>query len=101
MQNNKNWSRDQILILLGLRSVFNEDIQATTAEMIYGKTLSLPAEVFIKKKSCRRTTEFIKKFQPLMAKIRPTQTAHHTDDRIFLPKQIGHSKNVFVRNYVV
>jgi len=100
-KNNKNWSKELPLILLGLRSVFKEDIQATTAEMVYGKTLRLPAEFFIEQKSCSRETEFIKNFRHLMAEIRPTQTAHHTEDRIFLQKQIGNCKNVFVRNDTV
>ena len=35
------------LILLGIRTALKEDINSTTAEMIYGTTLRLPGQFFL------------------------------------------------------
>ena len=39
-----NWTEIIPLVLLGIRNAFKTDIQATSAELVYGTTLRLPAE---------------------------------------------------------
>lgn len=41
-----NWFEILPTVLLGLRSCFKEDLQASPAEMLYGLPLQLPGEVF-------------------------------------------------------
>ena len=40
------WMTSLPLILLGIRTSFKQDLNATTAEMVYGSTLLLPGEFF-------------------------------------------------------
>ncbi|XP_055928091.1 uncharacterized protein LOC129959299 [Argiope bruennichi] len=44
--NTDQWSSALPTLLLGFRSVFKEDLQATTAELVYVKSLRLPGEFF-------------------------------------------------------
>ncbi|GFT13478.1 hypothetical protein TNCV_2515251 [Trichonephila clavipes] len=38
------WSQVLPFVLLGLRSVIKEDINATAAELVYGTTIRLPSD---------------------------------------------------------
>jgi len=42
----QNWTEVLPMILLGLRASYKEDIQTSTAELVYGTTLKLPGEYF-------------------------------------------------------
>lgn len=55
-----NWSRELPLLMLGMRSTYKEDIQASPAEMVYGKTLRLPADFFTEKEPIGNESEFVK-----------------------------------------
>jgi len=46
-QESRNWLQVLPIILLGLRTSIKEDIKATTAELVYGIMLRLPAEYFL------------------------------------------------------
>ncbi|XP_035739379.1 uncharacterized protein LOC118449202 [Vespa mandarinia] len=45
---NKNWTEVLPTAMLTIRSVIKEDIQATTAELVYGETIRFPEELLIK-----------------------------------------------------
>jgi len=53
----RNWLQ-ALLILLGLHTNIKEDIKATTAELVYGTILWLPAEYFITKSLHRKPKFF-------------------------------------------
>lgn len=55
------------MIMLGLRSTYKEDIKATPVEIVYGKSLRLPADFFITPKILDSSCEFIQKFKRLMS----------------------------------
>ncbi|KAG8182398.1 hypothetical protein JTE90_018289 [Oedothorax gibbosus] len=42
----EEWSDALPTLLLGFRAAFKEDLQATPAEMVYGRALRLPGEFF-------------------------------------------------------
>ena len=92
----ENWVDVLPLTLLGLRSVFKEDLQATTAELVFGTTLSLPGDFFSlsTEKSC--PIEFVTKLREIMAKLKPT--SHHGNKKVFVHEQLAHCKQVFIRN---
>ncbi|XP_036347725.1 uncharacterized protein LOC118757097 [Rhagoletis pomonella] len=87
--------------MLGLRATFKEDIQATPAELVYGKSLRLPAEFFTESKPHPNEVEFIEDFRRAMNLIRPTQTAHHAKAQPFIQKELHRCTQVFVRNDAV
>lgn len=93
------WTDELPLIMLGLRSMFKNDIQATPAEMVYGKTIRLPAEFFTESQPLSNESEFIKHFRSIMSKIKPAQTNHHGNDKnFFIQLDLNNSSHVFIRN---
>lgn len=74
-----DWFSELPIVLLGLRSAFKEDIQASPAEMLYGTTIRLPGEFFVES-SKPYTTDFVTSLKQNMRDLRPTATAHHTSN---------------------
>lgn len=98
-KSNTKWTDELPLIMLGLRLMFKNDIQATPAEMVYGKTIRLPAEFFTESQPLSNESEFIKHFRSIMSKIKPTQTNHHGNDKkFFIQLNLNNSSHVFIRN---
>lgn len=92
------WVQHLPTILLGLRVVFKPDINASPAELVYGTTLRIPGEFFYKSKLREPTSEFVNEFRTAMEKLRPTETAHHSNQQTFVSKDLFSSSHVFVRN---
>lgn len=42
-----SWTELLPLVLLGLRTVYKEELQASPGEMLYGTTLRVPGEFFV------------------------------------------------------
>ncbi|KAL1138800.1 hypothetical protein AAG570_008862 [Ranatra chinensis] len=94
-----NWVRHLPTILLGLRVVMREDNKASTAELVYGRTLRLPGDLFSDNQPAE--TEAI--LQELRDTFRSLQPAlfHHTGNlntRMFVPKTLSTCTHVFLRH---
>lgn len=100
-RNNKNWTQELPLILLGLRSTYKNDIQATPAEMIYGTTLRLPSDFFVETKPTNNETEFITEFRKTMSNIKEIPASDHSNNKYFIQKDLHTTTHVFVRNDMV
>lgn len=85
-------------VLLGLRTSFIEDIQATPAEMLYGTCLRIPGEFFITADLPSDPKIFVEKHREFMRGIRPTPTAHYTEPRIFVLKDLDTCSYVWLRS---
>ena len=46
-QDLSKWTKALPLIMLGIRTALKEDLQCSTAELVYGTTLRLPGEFLI------------------------------------------------------
>lgn len=93
-----NWIQRLPIILLGLRSTIKEDIGATPAELVYGSTLRLPADFFTPSHKQHTQSEFVKQLRDTMSKLKPTQTSWHTQQKLFINKDLNSSTHAFVRN---
>ncbi|XP_054015951.1 uncharacterized protein LOC128896608 [Hylaeus anthracinus] len=90
------WTEILPTVLLGLRTSFKEDINATAAEVIYGSSIRLPGEFF--KQGERSDPEhFINKFRQCIKRIKPITTAHHSRRKVFTNKTLYTCTHVFVR----
>ena len=78
------------LVLLGLRSAFKEDLQCTTAELVYGTTLRLPGEFFDTTSNSILPDQhtYVSHLRNTMQHIQPVPTSHHatcsTQVRIYI-----------------
>ncbi|XP_058123276.1 uncharacterized protein LOC131285240 [Anopheles ziemanni] len=97
------WSENLPLVLLGLRTTFKSDINASPAELVYGTTLTISAEFFSKGPQPVATdqSDFVKTLREAMRKFRPPGTAWHTNRTTFVHHDLNKCTHVFVRNDTV
>lgn len=94
--NSANWSRELPFTLLGLRTSFNEDLQASPAEMVYGQTLCVPGELSTESPSNVEPSEFARDLSNRMKSIRPTDP-RPASCKVHVPRTLEHCEKVFVR----
>lgn len=94
---NANWMDELPIILLGLRSVVKDDLKATPAELTLGKSLLLPGQFFTDSQVKVSDVDFVKNFKRTMSAIRPTETTHHDQPKIFIHPKLPTAKFVLVR----
>lgn len=94
-----NWVDTLPLVLLGIRSAFKEDLQATSAELVYGEPLRLPGEYFQPTSpDSTDISDFTTRLRNFAAKLRPIATSRHSKDKIFIYKDLLTSSHVFLRD---
>ncbi|XP_058065019.1 uncharacterized protein LOC131214703, partial [Anopheles bellator] len=98
-----NWSDNLPLILLGLRTAYKSDINASPAELVYGDTLCIPAQFFAEQpyRPTEDYTEYRRRLNEALAQIQPTATAWHTEKPTFVHSSLTTCTHVFVRNDTV
>ncbi|XP_059046725.1 uncharacterized protein LOC131842210 [Achroia grisella] len=94
-----NWVDSLPLVLLGIRSAFKEDLNASSAELVYGEPLRLPGEFFQSAApDSTDITDFSTRLRQFAAKLQPSPATHHKKDRIFIYKDLASSSHVFLRD---
>lgn len=99
-----NWTESLPLVLLGMRSAFKEDIQASPAELLYGEPLRLPGE-FLQPCATLHTTsdltDFTARLRSIVNNIRPQPAARHSRRNIFVFRDLPSATHVYVRDDTV
>lgn len=98
---NKNWVEVLPTVLLGLRTCFKEDLQASPAEMLYGTSLRLPGEFFIEEDLPVDPEIFLEKHRVHMREIKSQPTAHHHTKTPFFHKNLFDCTHVWIREDAV
>ncbi|XP_046965859.1 uncharacterized protein LOC124534193 [Vanessa cardui] len=94
-----NWVETLPLVLLGIRSAFKDDLQSSSAELVYGEPLRLPGEFF--QTTANQSTDisdFMSRLRQFAAKLQPAPTARHSKDKIFVYKDLASTSHVFLRD---
>lgn len=98
-RSNSNWSDELPIILLGFRTTFKNELDASPAEMVFGKTLNIPGQFLSENKnSFTVESEFVKILRTTMKNFRPIPAVHHGKQATFVHKSIWDCSHVFVRN---
>ncbi|CAG9101291.1 unnamed protein product [Plutella xylostella] len=96
---NSTWSESLPLVLLGIRSAFKEDLQASSAELLYGEPLRLPGQFFGHSvDSSTDMTELLARLRSFAEKLQPVPTSRHGHGKIFVYKDLATSTHVFLRD---
>ncbi|GFR10188.1 transposon Ty3-I Gag-Pol polyprotein [Trichonephila clavata] len=95
------WTESIPLVLLGLRTALKEDLQCTSAELVYGSTLRLPAEFFETPSLNVDPHEFLKNLRAVMDQLKPVATASHGSKKVFVHPALKTCSHVFVRHDAV
>lgn len=93
------WTQRLPLILLGIRIAYKEEIKGSPAEMVYGQSLRLPAEVFVPSKpiSTDDFPDFIVDLKKAFKCVEPIPPKHQSSSSCYLPNALNNCKNVFIR----
>lgn len=93
-----HWAEALPLVLLGIRSAWKDDIQASAAELVYGETLRLPGEFFAPTKSPTVDyADFAARLRDRMARLNPVPASHHTKKPFYIPRELSTAHHVFLR----
>ncbi|GBP39367.1 Transposon Tf2-6 polyprotein [Eumeta japonica] len=102
---NANWVESLPLVLLGIRSALKEDLQTTSAELLYGEPLRLPGEFLDEKVDFDYTvdlTEFMSRLHSIVRNLRPSPASRHSSKRAtFIFKDLATCSHVFLRDCTV
>lgn len=98
---NHRWMETLPTILLGLRSVILENINASPAELVYGTTLRLPFHFFENSTPTILPNHnmFIERLKEIMNNLKPVPSSNHnTKHKTFVHKDMETCTHVFIRN---
>lgn len=98
-----NWIEALPLVLLGIRASFKEDLQASSAELVYGEPLRLPGEMLTTSPPETEVSPatLVTRLRQQMAQLRPTPASRHAQTNSFVFKDLATCTHVFVRDDTV
>ena len=91
------WTRALPWTLLGKRTQYQPDIDASPAELVYGQPLKVPGDL------AGADLEHEESVQQLLQKLHinaakaPNQTSHHTTNRVYMPEEVQNCTHVMVK----
>ncbi|KAK3748130.1 hypothetical protein RRG08_030563 [Elysia crispata] len=88
--------RRTTLVLLRLRTTPKEDLGYSSAELVYGKSLTIPGEL-VPPKSAKSMDNLLLNFKLNIPLYAPRPASHHTSARPYLSPSLLAAKNVYVR----
>ena len=91
-----NWVDELPWVMLGLRTIPKEDINASLAELIYETPLSVPGD-FVQDTQEEPIRDHLQNLRERVGSLRPVPTNHHGTIKPRVPKSLGTAKFVFVR----
>lgn len=95
-----HWSDILPTVLLGLRSAFKEDLNASCAELVYGTPLRLPGEFFQPAQTSASGTDpqgLVTQLKQHMMALKPLPANSHCAKPVFVHKSLHTSSHVFLR----
>ncbi|GFV19630.1 integrase catalytic domain-containing protein [Trichonephila clavipes] len=88
------WTQTLPFVLLGLRSVIKEDINATS-ELVYGTTIRLPSD-FFQDTDTNNVSEFVQQLKQTMHNLKPVPTSSHGRKTVFVHPELSQCTHVFL-----
>ncbi|XP_014215086.1 uncharacterized protein LOC106644199 [Copidosoma floridanum] len=79
----QSWLDALPMVLLGLRTSFTEDLQASPAEMLFSTTLRIPGEFFTTATAQTNSSAFVNSLYQVFQSIRPFPASRHATQHPF------------------
>lgn len=95
-----DWAPILPIVVLALRCIVKEDLDASPAEMLYGETIRLPG-AFFDDKDATSEHEFLNRLRHVMANLTVTATSHHDKVQPFVHQRLKDCSHVYVRDDTV
>ncbi|KAL7636460.1 UNVERIFIED_CONTAM: hypothetical protein RMT77_013235 [Armadillidium vulgare] len=95
----ERWTEALPFVLLGIRSAMKEDLQCTSAELVYGSPLRLPGEFFDPSVSPASSDPYtyLSRLRQCSTSWKPSAPRTHARTHSFIPKDLSTCTHVFVR----
>jgi hypothetical protein len=93
----QHWTEALPLVLLGIRTAFKDDLQASASELVYGEPLRIPGELLAPTADPVDPAHFITELRQQMARIRPIPANRHASPATFVHSDLEKCTHVFVR----
>ncbi|GFT77148.1 retrovirus-related Pol polyprotein from transposon 412 [Trichonephila clavipes] len=94
---NIKWTETLPAVLLGLRVAVKPDINASSAELVYGVSLRLPAEICTDTSSIPLDYGFVQQLKNQMNHLKPLSTSPHGFSKNFVHPKLNDCSHVFLR----
>ncbi|RWS27919.1 Transposon Tf2-6 polyprotein-like protein [Leptotrombidium deliense] len=93
-----HWTASLPIVLLGIRTALKEDLQASSAELVYGTELRLPAQFFDATDSFNFSfdSNTLSNFKAAMSSLKPC-IRQHRNHNIFVHPHLSTCSHVFLR----
>jgi len=92
-----NWADELPWVLLGIRTAPKEDLNTSSAELVYGAPLTVPGD-FIAQPTLQQTPETVlTRLQDVVNKLKPVPTSRHGMLDFAIPHNLQNSAFVFIR----
>jgi hypothetical protein len=85
------------LVLLGIRTSYKADLQASVAELVYGEPLRIPGELLTPAAGLEEPEHLITQLRRHIARLRPVPAARHASPTTFVHKDLRDCKHVLRR----
>jgi hypothetical protein len=89
--------RGASLVLLGIRTAYKEDLQATVADLVHGEPLSIPGELLTPTAEPVDPGHLITELRQRMARLRPVSAARPTSPSTIVHSDLEMCTHVFLR----
>jgi cleavage and polyadenylation specificity factor subunit 1 len=97
----QQWTEALPLVLLGIRTAFKDDLQASVAELVYGETLRIPGEFLSTSTDTVEPAYLIRQLRRHMNQLRPVPTIRHNSQTTFVHPDLTSCTHVFLRQNAV
>ena len=92
-----NWVDELPWVLLGIRTAPKDELQSSTAELVYGAPLCVPGDFICGKSSARPNELFLPWLRNRVEKFTPTPMSRHKVEQSHVPTELFKCTYVFVR----
>jgi cleavage and polyadenylation specificity factor subunit 1 len=92
----QQWRDALPFVLLGIRTAYKEDVQATVAELVYGEPLRIPGELRSPTAEPVDPAHLITEPRKHIARLRPVPAARHTSPSTFVHRDLERCTHVFL-----
>ena len=94
------WMDELPIVLLGIRSTWEEDLVAASAPLTYGTNLRIPGDFFPSNSAERISpgSSFVRDLQENFRKLSPLSPVHHGTTKKYLPRDLISAEQVYVRH---
>ena len=96
--NPTHWADSLPLVLLGIRTALNEDINCTSAELVYGTSLCLPSDFFdhTKDGAAADPAAYVQNLKCTMQQLKASPVHSHPQRKVHISNALATCTHVFV-----